>query len=219
MRQEDRLFDEILRGAIISHVDIINDCVIHANIYAIGEKYMIDGLKRLSLKQYKLAATSVAWGPLGPGLYASARIIYGTIPEHASDIRRMLFYTLQSKRHRTGKHEDAFKKLLEDTPELAIDLLTKCREKKFIYCRRCRQPSRLEDYGCGCGMTGQCEECKKGLDVENVCCQICIDSRGLGPMVMDLEGVGMGGRRGGSRVVFYRGLGPGAGAQEGSLEA
>lgn len=59
-----------------------------------------------------------------------------------------------------GSHDSKFRSLIEDTPTLAIDILTKGTARWIIYCAK----GGVEDgmalclFGCRCGASGQCEK-------------------------------------------------------------
>lgn len=130
----------------------------NVKMYAMGEKFGIDGLKQLAKEKFEVAFDSVAPTKLGQFLDVIPEV-YNSTPDTDEGLRE-LAVTLTLTREDSRKDLTSlpeFKSTIIQTPEFALDLILKTvPHVKSGYCHKCK-------HHVICKADTSCSECNKWL--------------------------------------------------------
>jgi hypothetical protein len=115
---------------------------LNARVYAIADKYFIQGLKVLSKKKFR---KSLELRKDSKTISNAVRIVYTSTPDADRGLRSVITDIVKECGNSLLENED-FKTMLTAVPEFALDLLYRVWEERF--CQECgRRINRQTDNG------------------------------------------------------------------------
>lgn len=93
--------------------------IIHANVYALGEQYGVEGLKAVALQKFS-KEVDVHWAT--DDFLQAAELVYNSTPEHDRGMRDVIKNTFYRHRRELLDRENV-KRYLRDVTDLAYDVL------------------------------------------------------------------------------------------------
>ncbi|ERF68880.1 hypothetical protein EPUS_04532 [Endocarpon pusillum Z07020] len=127
------------------------DFEVHADMYAMADRFEIPALKALSAKNFVYEVRSKNFSIAD--LVSAIDFVYNTTPENDFGLRKWVAYRAQQVEHELVRHED-FKTALKDHPDFAWDFATKYAKANYLWCSHCKDTIDLVE--CRCGFSGMC---------------------------------------------------------------
>ena len=128
-----------------------NALVLAAEMYGMGDKYGVSGLKKLCHKRYLdgILTKPMTLEVLIPLIEA----VYSLTPENDVQLRKWAVWRCQNHR-KTLHDDDEYLELIRRRPDFATDFLTRYAAHNYVWCSNCRH--HIDLVCCKCGWSGMC---------------------------------------------------------------
>ena len=144
--------------------------VVHAKMYALGDKYDIPNLRRLAFAKFGVCIKSAEVS--NEDVLAAGRVVYENLPRTDDKLRKLVVYYTQTRMLELT-HLHRFKDLMSDS-DFSWDYGTKYASRAHLWCPDCVDWTPISAK-CSCGFNGLCEKsevCKR-QDWDALTCGIC----------------------------------------------
>lgn len=127
------------------------DFEVHANVYAMADRFEILALKAISATNFVSELRSKNFSIAN--LVSAIDFVYATTPDNDFGLRRWVVYRAQQFEHELVRHSD-FENALKDHADFAWDFATKYAKANYLWCSHCTDTIDLVE--CKCGFYGMC---------------------------------------------------------------
>ncbi len=131
--------------------EYVSSMNINAELYALGDKYDIKGLKKLSSKKFEAALDRIRGGALE--FCAAIPLVYTTTPDTDRTLRDLVFRAV-SRNWKLLSAAPNFKDCMLRNPGFVIDVVNKmCQSPLLGPCKRCKSEDlwKVDHVKCSCG--------------------------------------------------------------------
>ena len=142
------------------------DFEVHADMYAMADRFEIPALKALSAKNFVCEVRSKNFSIAD--LVSAIEYVYSSTPENDFGLRKWVVYRAQQVEHELIRHKD-FETALKYHPDFAWDFATKYAKANYLWCSHCKDTIDLVE--CRCGFQGMCGDatCATGVPAALQC--------------------------------------------------
>lgn len=148
-----RILDKASSAVILDDAILAQDFdfEVHANVYAMADRFEISALKVLSATNFVIELRSKNFSIAD--LVSAIDFVYSTTPDNDFGLRKWVVYRAQQVEHELIRHPD-FEGALKEHPDFAWDFATKYAKANYLWCTHCKDTIHLVE--CRCGFHGMC---------------------------------------------------------------
>lgn len=148
-----RILDKAFPNVILDDAVLAQDFdfEVHANVYAMADRFEIQALKAVSATNFVFELRSKNFSIAD--LVSAIDFVYSTTPENDCGLRKWVVYRAQQVERELIRH-DGFEMALKDHADFAWDFATKYAKANYLWCSNCKDTIDLVE--CRCGYHGMC---------------------------------------------------------------